>query len=431
MSLHLTETLTPPALADAADSSLVDELYGVACAPDPYPLYRRLQRDWPVWRYFGAVGLMRYDDVETVLRHPQVSADDRNSRQHTSLAAERKLAPDYLAQMDRRSFLHRDPPEHTRLRRLVGKAFTPRRVEQLRPFVQRYVDEVLDAAEDRARIEVVGELAYPLPVAVISRLLGVPAEDRAIVESWPRAQLCCSFEPTSLYAEADAGGAGQVEADRIQHQLTEYFDYLIEQRRRDPGDDLTSALIAAEEYGDRLTAEELNATLRLLFVAGYETTVNLIGNGVLALVRHPDQLRAVRDDPALAAAAVEETLRYDAPFQFTRRVALADLDVGGYRIPAGTVILLWLAAANRDPARFTESDRFDVARGYKRHLGFGSGTHACLGGPLARMQGEVAIRTLTRRLADPTLGVDPPYRQDAFRAIETLPVGFRALAPAA
>lgn len=428
MFIHVTDAAVPPELTDVADPDLLEELLGAACASDPYPLYRRLRENWPVWRHFGVVGLMRYDDVETVLRHPRVSADDRNSRQHTSLAAERKLTPGYLSQMDRRSFLHRDPPDHTRLRRLVGKAFTPRRVEQLRPFVQRFVDEALEGAGRAHRIELIDELAYPLPVAVISRLLGVPPEDRAIVESWPRAQLCCSFEPASLQAEADSRETGRIEADYIQQQLGEHFDHLVEQRRTAPGDDLVSALIAAEEQGDHLSADELNSTLRLLFVAGYETTVNLIGNGMLALARHPEQLRAVRDDPTLAGAAVEETLRYDAPFQFTRRVALADIDVGGYRIPEGDVILLWLAAANRDPARFTDADDFDITRSDKRHLGFGTGIHACLGGPLARMQGEVAIGALARRLVDPALETDPPsYRQDAFHAIEQLHVSFRSL----
>lgn len=430
MTVPLTGPVAVPELADVADHALLEELLGAGHAPDPYPTYRRIQHDWPVWRHYGAVGLMRYDDIQTVLRHPQISADDRKSRQHSSMAAERKLGPGYLSQLDRRSFLHRDPPDHTRLRRLVSKAFTPRRVEQLRPFVQRYVNEVLASTGRAHRIELIGDLAYPLPIAVICRLLGVPAEDRAIVESWPRAQLCCSFEPAGLAAEADARDGCQVEADRIQQQLGEYFDDLVARRRAAPRDDLVSALVAAGEQEERLSADELNATLRLLFVGGYETTVNLIGNAVLALARHPDQLRAVRDNPALAGAAVEETLRYDAPFQFTRRVALADIDIGGYRIPEGSVMLLMLAAANRDPARFTDPDGFDIARSDNRHLGFGAGIHACLGGPLARMQGEVVIATLARALVDPALETDPPpYRRDAFRAIETLPVSFRRLAP--
>jgi cytochrome P450 len=272
MSTSLTGAVAVPELSDVADPGLLDELLGATHASDPYPTYQRLQRNWPVWRHFGAVGLMRYDDIDTVLRHPQVSVDDRNSRQHNSMAAERELGPGYLSQMDRRSFLHRDPPDHTRLRRLVAKAFTSRRVEQLRPFVRRFVAEVLEGAGRARRIELIGQLAYPLPIAVICRLLGVPPEDRAIVESWPRAQLCCSFEPASL--RDDAREAGQAEADRIQQQLGDYFDHLIARRRAAP-----------------------------------------------------------RDDPALAGAAVEETLRYDAPFQFTRRVALTDIDVGGYRIP--------------------------------------------------------------------------------------------------
>lgn len=438
MTAEILELRTPPSLPEVA-GPLVEELQTAAHAPDPYPIYGRLRREWPVAEVFGAVSLVRYADVETVLRHPLVSSDDRHSRAHQSLLEAQKLAPQYLAQMDRRSFLHRDPPDHTRLRRLVSRAFTPRRVEDLRPTIEGLVDEILDRAAERKRIDLVGDLAYPLPIAVISRLIGVPPEDRPIVESWPRAQLCCSFEPSSLYAAAtaetsDPDGrerAAPAAADLIQEQLESYFDVLMEQRRKQPGDDLVSALIAAEEHGDQLTPDEINATLRLLFVAGYETTVNLIGNGMLALLRHPDQLAALRHDPALVAGAVDETLRYDAPFQFTRRIALDDLDVGGYRIPGGTTILLWLAAANRDPARFADPDRFDITRTDNRHLGFGTGIHACLGAPLARLQGAVVFHTLARRLVAPHLEADPPpYRQDVFHALQDLPVAFDLVRPA-
>lgn len=428
MTTSATRLRTPSTLSPETEPELHAALVGgeVASMPDPYPVYARLRREYPVLALFDAVSLFRYDDVAAVLRHPQASSDDRNSAVHRSLLTQNKLSAPYLSQVDNQSFLHRDPPDHTRLRRLAVKAFTPRRVEAMRPFIQRTVDDALDVAAPRGHFELVEELAYPLPIAVICELIGIPDADRAFVASWPRAQLCCTFESSSLYAASQVDkpeGPRQAEADRIQRQLTDYFALLIEQRRRDPGDDLVSALVAAEEHGEQLSTEEINATLRLLFVAGYENTVNLIGHGTLALLRHPDQLTALRDNPDLAGAAVDEALRYDAPFQFTRRVALSDLDIGGYHIPRGGITVLWLAAANRDPVRFGHPDRFDIHRTNKGHLAFGTGIHACLGGPLARLQGEITFATLARRLINPRLDIDPPpFRTDVYRSLRALPV---------
>lgn len=419
-----TELRIPPTLPP----DLATDLVATSSVTDPYPTYEHLRRDFPVAEFLGTVTLFRYDDVTALLRHPQVSSDDRNSTLHQSLVADDKLASAYLSQLDDQSFLHRDPPEHTRLRRLVTKGFTARRIAALRPFVQHVVDEAITTATAQNRLELISDLAYPLPIEVICELLGVPAEDRPFVASWPRTQLCCSFEMGSLAAANQTDNdARQVEADRIQQQLTDYFALLIEHRRDTPGDDLISALLAAQEHGDRLSVEEINATLRLLFVAGYENAVNLIGHGVLALLRHPGQWTALRDDPTLAAGAVDEVLRYDAPFQFVRRVALADLDIGGYHIRRGQHVIAWLAAANRDPARFSDPDRFDIRRGDahsdNHHLAFGSGIHACLGGPLARMEAEIVLTTLARRLVEPRLATDRPrYRTDVFRSLAELPV---------
>jgi hypothetical protein len=415
-----TEQRTPPTLPPDAAADVL----ATGSAIDPYPTYDRLRRDYPVAELAGMVTLFRYTDVAALLRHPQVSSDDRNSTLHRSLVAEDKLTPASLSQMDDQSFLHRDPPEHTRLRKLVAQGFTARRIAGLRSFVQRTVDDAVTAAVD-GRLELVGELAYPLPIEVICELLGIPAEDRPFVASWPRAQLCCSFEAGSLAAgqKAAVDNRRQVEADRLQQQLTDYFALLIERRRGTPGDDLVSALLAAQEHGGRLSVAEVNAILRLLFVAGYENAVNLIGHGVLALLRHPDQWAALREDPALAGAAVDEALRFDAPFQFIRRVTLTDLDIGGYRIRRGQHVIAWLAAANRDPAQFPDPDRFDIRRRGNHHLAFGSGIHACLGGPLARMEAEIVFTTLTRRLVQPRLKIDPPaYRSDVFRSLAELPI---------
>ncbi|WP_157183178.1 cytochrome P450 [Sciscionella marina] len=423
-----TDSQIPPALSDV-DPELHHALTGgeIASTADPYPLYRKLRGDYPVADISGAVWVFRYDDVATVLQHPDMSTDDRNSAAHQTQQAQGALSAPYLAQLDDQSFLHRDPPEHTRLRKLVAKGFTPRRVEALRGFIQRFVEDVLDEAIRRGGLDVVAELAYPLPIAVICELIGIPDTDRAFVASWPRTQLCCSFESGSLKAAAELDQAGgesrQVEADRLQQQLRDYFGWLIDHRRDNPGKDLVSALLAAEADGGQLSIEEINATLRLLFVAGYENAVNLLGHGTLALLRHPDQWVALRDDPTLAAGAVDEVLRYDAPFQFTRRVALTDVDLGGYRITRGRHVLAFIAAANRDPAHFDDPDRFDIHRTGTRHLAFGSGIHACLGGPLARMQAEITFTTLTQRLVNPRLAADPPrYRPDVFRSLESLSI---------
>lgn len=399
----------------------------IASMIDPYPLYRRLQRDYPVVEVSGAVSVFRYDDVATVLHHPQMSTDDRNSAAHHTQREQGALSTPYVAQLDDQSFLHRDPPEHTRLRKLVAKGFTSRRVEALRGFIQRFVADVLDEATRRSGLDVVDELAYPLPVTVICELIGIPETDRAFVASWPRTQLCCSFESGSLKAAVELNqvgeGARQVEADRMQQQLRDYFAWLIDHRRDNSGEDLVSALLAAEADGGQLSAEEINATLRLLFVAGYENAVNLLGHGTLALLRHPDQWAALRDDPTLATGVVDEVLRYDAPFQFTWRVALADVDLGGYRITRGQHVLAFIAAANRDPDHVDDPDRFDIHRTGTRHLAFGSGIHACLGGPLARMQAEITFTALTQRLVNPRLAADPPrYRPDVFQSLESLPI---------
>jgi hypothetical protein len=296
---------------------------------------------------------------------------------------------------------------------VVGRLFTAGRVALLRSFVRRQVDIAIDSVID-SEFDLVTALADPLPAAVVCELLGVPAADRAFVASWPRVQLCCSFEPGALKALADvvAPDAGTPVADT---ELRDYFAALVEQRRRQPGDDLVSDLLG------ELSVNEVNATVRLLFVAAYENTVNLLGPGLLALLGAPAQWAAVAADPGLLPGAVDEAVRYCAPFPFARRVAAADLDVGGYRIARGQQIIAWIAAANRDPDHFVDPDRFDVRRTVNRHLGFGSGAHACLGAPLAQMQAEIVFGTMTRRLVDPYLG-RPTYRSDAFRALRSLPV---------
>lgn len=413
MSDIATEPTVDDPLASLPPGPVRDLYAGALTGPDPYPVYARLRGAGVITEPEAHVS--RYDDVLAVLRDPGVSNDARHS------AAYAALDPGFQRTLDSRSFMHTDPPDHTRLRKLVTSAFTRRRVEALRPYVQATVDTAIDAAA-RGRIDVVGDLAYPLPVHVICRLLGVPVEDH--LDLTDRQQLCC-FDPSTL-------AATPAYADRQRrHQDDDlaYWSGIIEARRADPGDDLVSALIAARDGGDRLSDEELVHTVRLLFIGGHETTVSLIANGMLALLRHPAQLDLLRGRPELAAEAVEETLRYDAPFQFVRRTATRDLDIGGTTIPAGTQMMIWLAAAGRDPRRFTDPDTFDIQRADKRHLGFGGGIHACMGGPLARLQGEIALRTLATRLADAALDGPPAYHRDAVHAVKSLPVTFSGVRP--
>jgi cytochrome P450 len=383
---------------------------------DPYPLYRRLRKENPI--HPGAMGglvLTRHADCLHVLRHPAASSDERKGSVFQAMAEAGEIDQELA---DNRPFLFLDPPDHTRLRRLVSKAFTPRTIERLRPRVQALVDELLDAAVPSGALELIEELAYPLPVQVISELLGVPPEDHETFKGWSR-DLARGLDPDfilppEVVERRDAAIAA----------FSEYFLGLIAERRRAPSDDLLSALVAAEDEGDRLTEQELLSTCTLLLVAGHETTVNLIANGTLALLRHPDELRRLQDEPSLARSAVDEVLRYDAPVQMTGRVALEDIELDGATLQQGEFALLLLASANRDPAAFAEPDTLDIGRTDNHHLAFGFGTHFCLGAPLARLEGEVALGTLVRRCPDLALASDElQYKENLIlRGLEALPL---------
>jgi cytochrome P450 len=322
--------------------------------------------------------------------------------------------------IDTKVLLFLDPPDHTRIRSLVSKAFTPGRVRQLRAQVEAMVDELLDRAEERGSLELIADLAYPLPVSVICELLGVPAVDRDVFRHWSSDASRLLDRDIDLDEEAMQRGGEAIAG------FTEHFVALIGERRESPRDDLLSALIAAEEGGERLSWEELLSTIILLFLAGHETTVNLIGNGALALLRHPGELERLRREPALGASAVEELLRYDSPVHVTARIATTDLEVGGTPVAEGEQVVVLVAAANRDPAVFPDPDRLDLGRPDNRHLSFSAGTHYCLGAALARLEGEVALGKLVRRfprleLADP----DPTYRDHlVLRGLRALPLSF-------
>jgi cytochrome P450 len=393
---------------------------------NPYAQYRAVREADPVHLSpIGAWALFRYDDVLRVLRDPHLSVEDAN------LANPRRWDNEELqAMMDERprgnrAMLNLDPPDHHRLRRLVSKVFTPRMIEELRPRVEQLVDEHLDAAHGRGtgEMDLIADLAFPLPFIVISEMLGVPeGADRVQLREWSGA-VVKTFDPILTDDEVRAS---IVASDNLVDLVTE----LIAWKRANPGDDLLSAMIAAEDEGDRLDEEELIAQTLLLYIAGHETTVNLIGNGTLALLRNRDQLELWRDDPAIAPNAVEELLRYDSPVQVTRRITLDDFEIGGKHVEPGLLLFTVLGSANRDPEKFgPDADGLDLRRENAReHVSFGGGFHSCLGAHLARLEGQVAIGTLVRRFPGIELAVDELEWNGriVLRGLARLPVAFGA-----
>jgi cytochrome P450 len=382
---------------------------------DPYPTYHRLRAEAPV--HYSPLGfwvLTRYEDVAAVLRDARFIKEP--------LAA--LVAARFGSEVPRGvglSMLDRDPPDHTRLRGLVSKAFTPRVVEGLRPRIQEIVDGLIARAEAAGSMDLIEEFAYPIPVNVICEMMGVPVQDHERFKGW---SLDIARGLDSIWLPPDSEIPRRSAAAR--HAISDYFRELIAQRRASPRSDLLSALIAAEEAGDKLNEEELLATCILILIAGHETTVNLIGNGVLALLRNPEELRRLRATPGLITTAVEELLRYDGPVQRTARVASDDVTIGGHTIRKGEMVMPFIGAADRDPAHFPEPDRLDLSRADNRHIAFGWGIHFCLGAPLARVEGQIAINTLVRRLPRLAFVSDTvEYRQSlTLRGLKALPVKF-------
>jgi cytochrome P450 len=387
---------------------LSPQVYG-----DPYPTYAKLRRRDPVhWNVLSQSWIFsRYHDVEAILRdHLRFSSDARHRRGVTPFqsAVPYPRGP---------SMLFLDPPDHTRLRALVQQAFTPRALAVLAPRIRLIAERLLDQIVDPAMFEVMEALARPLPMIVMAELLGVPTADRARFQVWSR-QRARVLEPTSTTRE-------HREAARAAEELDDLFSGLIEQRQTEPRADLISALVAAEAAADRLTRDELLVLLRLLLVAGNETTTNLIGNGLLALLRHPDQWQLLREDPGLIPAAIEELLRYDGPVQVNSRIALAEMEFSRRSIRKGQGIVLLIGSANRDPEAFSQPDRLDITRNETSHIAFGRGIHHCLGAPLARLEAKIVLETLLERFAEVRLLVDnPPFRDNVvIRGLQALPIG--------
>jgi cytochrome P450 len=387
---------------------------------DPYPYYERLRAAEPMHLTpLGAVVASRHAEVSLVLR------DRRFGKDYVARTIRRygpKIMEEPLFRNLSHTMLQADPPDHTRLRGLVVKAFTARRIEDMRPRIQEVVDQTLDAVIDRGHMDLIGDFAFRLPVTIICDMLGIPEDHREAFHNGSRDGVRV-LDPVPLSPEEIKQG----NARNLMAQM--YFQQLFELRRRSPGDDLTTQLVQAEEDGNKLTNEELTANIMLLFVAGHETTVNLIGNGLLALHRHPDQLALLKASPSLIPNAIEEFLRYDSSVQMTGRVALEDIDdLGGRRIAKGEAVLALLGSANRDPAVYPDRpDRLDVTRPNVKPLSFGGGIHHCLGAQLARIEAEIAIATLLRRLPDLRIDdVDNPEWQPTFvlRGLKRLPASW-------
>jgi cytochrome P450 len=404
--------MTPPALGDRP---LAFDPLDPAFIADPYPLYRRLREEAPVFKTQQGFWLLtRYDDVALSLRDKRFGKDFAGNIQRR-YGTDRMDEP-VIANLAK-TMLVLDPPDHTRLRSLVTKAFTARRVADMRPRIAALVDQQLDRVAKKGAMDVIRDLAHRLPVIVICDMLGIPEDHREafLVGSNVSGRI---LEPVAMTRE-------ELDHANVATQMgNNYFDRLCDLRRKDPQDDLTTELVKAEEAGDRLSTEELRANIGLLFGAGHETTTNLIGNGLLALHRAPEQWQRLKDDPSLIANAIEELLRFDSSVQMTGRVTNTEVEIGGVTLPANESVVMLLGAANRDPAHYADPDKLDVSRHNVRPMSFGGGIHHCLGAQLARLEGELVFAALVERL--PTLELpekDTPAWRHSFtlRGLSRLP----------
>jgi cytochrome P450 len=410
-------TARPPSRASDPSLSLY-HLFDQAVLANPYPLYHRLRTEDPVhWDpYLHAFVVTRYQDVVTVLH--RFSANRTPTPEQLAAIGLESLSP--IARVMVRQMLFLDAAAHTRLRGLAAHAFTPRRVAVLREHIADIAERLLDAVAPRGRMDVIADFAAPLPAIVTAEMLGVPVADHPRLKAWSAdfAEVLGNFQHNP---ERAARTLAATEA------MTAYFRDAVREQRARPREGLIHALLTAEIDGDRLTEDEVVANCIITMVGGQETTTNLIGNGVLSLLRHPDQLAWVRETPALIASAVEELLRYESPTQHTARVAPDDVELGGTPIRKRQGVIAVMGAANRDPERFADPDRLDLGRPDNRHLAFGWGAHFCFGAPLARIEGQLAFAALLRRFPDLALVPDAPlvWRPNlALRGLETLHVSF-------
>jgi cytochrome P450 len=400
-----------------------DDLLAPAVLRDPYAYFAHLRDTAPVYwnERWGGWLVLRYDDVVRVLRDHDTFSSDRMASLMKELNAAEQERFAVLIRYFSKWLVFADPPYHTRVRLLINKAFTPTSVEKLRPRARQIVDDLLRQMPPSGAMEFIRDFAFHLPVIVISEYLGVPVEDREQVKEW-------SDETSRIFFIRADDPDRRERSQRGLEQLLAYFEPLIAARRQHPRDDLISALVQAEERGDLLSQEELLATCTVLLFAGHETTTNLLANGLLALLQHDDQWHRLAQDPALGRTAVEELLRYDGPVKATFRWARKETELGGQTIRVGDRMLLVLAAANRDPARFLDPDRLDIGRHPNPHVAFGQGIHVCLGAPLARLEAQEAFAALPSRFADLHLAAAPQdleYHPTIIaRTLKALPVAW-------
>lgn len=399
---------TSPVVFDPTSDALLQERYGV---------YRTMREHAPVYPVSGAPFpirvLFRYRDVAAVLKSPAFVREARNAGHELPVREETRRIRELLATW----MLLRDPPDHTRLRGLVSKAFTPRAVAAMEGFIRQTAEALLDRMQGQGEADLLRDFAEPLPVIVITRLLGAPDEDRERFRRWARI--------IAAYLGAWSAEDVPPEVSAAAVEMADYMGALLERRRREPGEDLISALLVAEEGGHRLSHDEVIGTAIMLLTAGHETTVNLIANGTYALLRHPQELERLRRSPELVPLAVEELLRYDSPVQMTARHGATPVEIGGVHWQRGDAVLLMLGSANRDPEAFPDADRLDVGRQPNEHLAFGHGAHYCVGAGVARLEGRVAFTVMLERLRGLRLVREPRYVPNvAFRALESLPVAW-------
>lgn len=395
------------------------DLFSPKFKSNPFPTFAQMRANAPIYPHAAPSGdtiwyITRYQDVLAVLKDTERFVKDiRNVKPQ-----EKSGTAPGIHQAINQNMLFADAPDHTRLRALVNLAFTPRRVSQMAPRIQAVADELLDKVQAQGRMDLIADYALPLPIIVIADMLGIPPEERDDVFDWSQAIIAPGRHGLTFRARR-----------RKVRAFVEYLRGLFADRQQQPRDDLTTALVQAEQEGDKLTEAELSSMVALLFVTGHETTVNLIGNGMLALLRHPDQLALLKSNPALIDSAIEELLRYDGPVETsTTRWAREDVELHGQQIKRGDIVRVVLTSANRDPACCPHADQLDVTRTEQHHLAFGHGIHYCLGAPLARLEGRIAVETLLRRM--PTLRLAVPVDElewhsgVLFRGLEALPVAW-------